>query len=89
MPKRVTPQARQLQYEADLAAAGYRDDEYGLPIGASRHGLGCQCPYCYDEPDEEPPVAEYDSGLEADEAACRSTDTSCPRTTSEASHERL
>jgi hypothetical protein len=70
--EKQTPQARQLQYEADLAAAdladsGYRDDEYGPPIGASRHGLGCQCSYCYDEPEEEPPVAEYDSGPEADE----------------------
>jgi hypothetical protein len=52
-----TPQARQLQLEADLAAAdlagsGYAGD-YGPPVGAGRHGLGCQCPYCTtDEPEE-------------------------------------
>jgi hypothetical protein len=48
-----TPQARQLQRELDLtladnAAAGYGDD-YGPSVGASRHGSGCQCPYCYDD----------------------------------------
>jgi hypothetical protein len=46
-----TPQAQQLQYEADVAAAdlaasGYADDP---PIGADRHGPGCLCPYCPDE----------------------------------------
>jgi hypothetical protein len=49
-----TPQARQLQYEADvavadLAASGYADDP---PVGADRHGPGCGCPYCYDPEDE-------------------------------------
>ena len=43
-----TPQAQRLQYEADvagadLAASGY--PEYP-PVGASRHGAGCLCPYC-------------------------------------------
>lgn len=67
-----TPQARQLQLEADLAGAdlaesGYRPDDHGPPVGADRHGLECQCPYCYDEPEEEPPVAEYDPGPEVDD----------------------
>ena len=70
--EKQTLQAGQLQYEADLAAAdladsGYRDDEYGPPVDADRHGLGCQCPYCYDQPGEGPPAAEYDPGPEADE----------------------
>jgi hypothetical protein len=56
--EKQTPQARQLQYEADLAAAdlaesGYDPGGYGLLVGAGRHGRGCQCPYCYDEPDDD------------------------------------
>ncbi len=35
-----TPQARQLQYEADLAAADLAASGY------DRHGPGCPCPYC-------------------------------------------
>jgi chromosome segregation ATPase len=48
-----TPQARQLRYEADLAAADLAESGYGQPepVGASRHGPGCLCPYCPD-PDE-------------------------------------
>jgi hypothetical protein len=56
-----TPQARQLQLEADLAAADLAESGY------DRHGRDCQCPYCYDEPEEEPPVAEYDPGPEVDD----------------------
>ena len=44
-----TPQARQLQVEADLAAADLAESGY------DRHGRDCQCPYCStdeDEPDE-------------------------------------
>ena len=53
---RQTPAARQAQYEADLAAADVAESGYDRdpPIGADRHGLGCQCPYCYDEADLEP-----------------------------------
>ena len=70
--EKQTPQARQLQLEADLAAAdlaesGYNSGDYGPPVGATRHGVGCQCPYCYDEPEEEPPTAEYDPGPEVDD----------------------
>jgi hypothetical protein len=70
--EKQTPQARQLQLEADLAtadfaASGYRYDEYGPPAGAGRHGRNCQCPYCYVEPEEEPPVVEYDPGPEVDD----------------------
>jgi hypothetical protein len=35
-----TPQARQLQYEADVAAADAAEYD--------RHGRGCGCSYCYD-----------------------------------------
>jgi hypothetical protein len=40
-----TPQARQLQYEADIAMAdaGYYD----------RHGDDCDCPYCGTDEDRE------------------------------------
>ena len=67
-----TPEARQLQLEADLAAAdlaesGYRLDDYGPPAGAGRHGSRCQCPYCYVEPEAAPPVTEYDPGPEVDD----------------------
>ncbi|MGH3222572.1 MAG: hypothetical protein ACRDPY_28400 [Streptosporangiaceae bacterium] len=70
--EKQTPQARQLQLEADqaaadLAASGYRLDDYGPPVGADRHGRDCRCPYCYDEPEEEPPVVEYDPGPEVDD----------------------
>jgi hypothetical protein len=56
-----TPHARQLQYEADqaaadLAASGY--DERGEPFGADRHGPGCLCPYC--PPEEDDPSLEVD-----------------------------
>jgi small-conductance mechanosensitive channel len=37
-----TPQARQLQHEADQAAADLAESGY------DRHGFGCGCPYCYD-----------------------------------------
>lgn len=61
-----TPQARQLQLEADLAAAdlaasGY--DDRPDPIGTDRHGAGCQCPYCYDPGD----LVEFDPGPECDD----------------------
>jgi hypothetical protein len=48
-----TPQARQLQLEADQAAADLAESGYGWPgpVGADRHGPGCLCPYCPD-PDE-------------------------------------
>jgi hypothetical protein len=48
-----TPQARQLQYEADVAAADLAAAGYGQdpPAGADRHGPGCLCPYCPDAED--------------------------------------
>jgi len=52
--ERDTPQARQVEHEADLAAAGLAEsgaDERGDPVGTDRHGPGCGCPWCYD-PDE-------------------------------------
>jgi len=58
-----TPQARQLQLEADLAAADLAGSGYDRwpPEGADRHGPGCECPEYYDpEPDD------YDPGPEAD-----------------------
>jgi hypothetical protein len=60
--EKQTPQARQLQYEADLAAAdlaesGYGSSGYGPPVGAGRHGRDCQCPYCLDDPGDEPEPA--------------------------------
>jgi hypothetical protein len=61
-----TPQARQLQLEADLAAdlAGSGDDRWP-PQGADRHGPGCQCPECYDpEPGGHTPGPEADAGRE-------------------------
>ena len=44
-----TPQARQLQLEADLAAADLAESgcDRWPPEGADRHGPGCQCPECY------------------------------------------
>ena len=64
-----TPQARQLQLEADLAAANLAESGYDRcsPQGASRHGASCQCPWCYGpEPDERnlKPQAEVGSELE-------------------------
>ena len=52
--ERQTPQARQLQHEADRAASDLTASGYDRepPIGADRHGPGCQCPYCYDPQDE-------------------------------------
>jgi hypothetical protein len=44
-----TPQARQLQLEADLAAADLAESGY------DRHGRGCGCSYCYDDEDEVTP----------------------------------
>lgn len=49
-----TPQARQLQYEADLAAADLAES------ADDRHGPDCQCSYCYHDPDED----DYDLGPE-------------------------
>jgi hypothetical protein len=59
-----TPQARQLQVEADLAAADLAESGYDPwpPEGADRHGPGCQCPECYD-----PEPEEYDPGPEVDD----------------------
>jgi len=69
-----TPQARQLAYEADLAAAdlaasGYDDTYEGqAPVGTDRHGASCLCPYCYDEPDDyDMPGYDYDPGPERDD----------------------
>jgi hypothetical protein len=63
-----TPQARQLQLEADLAAADLAEsgyDERGDPIDADRHGPGCLCEWCYDpEPDEQSPVPDADADRE-------------------------
>jgi hypothetical protein len=53
-----TPQARQLQLEADLAAADLAESGYG------RHGPGCQCPYCCDDPDD---CDDYHPGPECDD----------------------
>jgi hypothetical protein len=53
-----TPQARQLQYEADIAAADLAASGYG------RHGLGCDCPYCGTDEDE---PEDYDPGPEVDD----------------------
>ena len=36
--ERSTPEARQLQHEADIA---------GADSGYDRHGRDCQCSYCY------------------------------------------
>jgi hypothetical protein len=61
-----TPQARQLQHEADVAAADLAASGYGQdpPIGADRHGPGCLCPYC---PGDEPEPEDYDPGPEVDD----------------------
>jgi len=57
--EKQTPQARQLQLEADLAAADLAESGY------DRHGRDCQCSYC--ATDEEPEHAEYDPGPEVDD----------------------
>ena len=46
--EKQTPRARQLQLEADQAAADLAESGY------DRHGRDCQCPFCTtdDEPDE-------------------------------------
>jgi len=50
-----TPQARQLQLEADLAAADLAESGY------DRHGRDCRCSYCATDEDwpEERGVSEY------------------------------
>jgi hypothetical protein len=69
--EKQTPQARQLQYEADLAAAdlaesGYDPGAYGPPVGADRHGRGCQRPYYNAEPDDDQVgVPERQTGVAA------------------------
>jgi hypothetical protein len=63
-----TPQGRQLQLEADLAAADLAEsgyDERGDPIDADRHGPGCRCPWCPGpEPDEPGPGPQAETGRE-------------------------
>jgi hypothetical protein len=57
-----TPQARQLQYEADLAAADLAESGY------DRHGRDCRCSYCaIDDEEPEPEPEEYDPGPEVDD----------------------
>ena len=58
-----TPQARQLQLEADQAAADLAESGY------DRHGRDCGCSYCAtDEPEPgEYEPGEYDPGPEADD----------------------
>jgi len=76
-----TPQARQLAYEADLAAADLAAsgcDDRPEPIGTDRHGASCLCPWCFDEPDDyDYPEYHDDSGPEGDDQAggpeCRIT----------------
>jgi hypothetical protein len=60
-----TPQARQLQLEADLAAADLAASGYDRwpPEGAGRPGPGCECPECPGpEPDEHSHGATADAG---------------------------
>jgi hypothetical protein len=66
--ERSTPEARQAEYEADIAAADLAASGYDdwPPVGADRHGPGCKCPYC-PEMDDEPEPKEYDPGPEADD----------------------
>jgi len=62
--EKSTPQARQLQYEADLAAADLAASGYAdyPPIGAERHGEGCLCPYCPPlDGEDESPLARRDA----------------------------
>lgn len=61
--------ARQLQLEADLAAADLAESGYDRwpPVGADRHGRGCECPECYaPEPDVYGPGPE--AGLDREPA---------------------
>jgi hypothetical protein len=53
-----TPQAQQLQLEADLAAADLAESGY------DRHGRDCQCSYCATD---EPETDKYDPGPEVDD----------------------
>jgi hypothetical protein len=64
--ERSTPQAHQLQHEADIAAADLAESGFDNdpPVGADRHGPGCLCPYC---PDDEPEPEDCDPGPEADD----------------------
>jgi hypothetical protein len=65
--KAQTPQARQLQLEADLAAADLAESGYDRypPEGADRHGPLCECPECYDpQPDEHGPGPAAVAGRE-------------------------
>jgi hypothetical protein len=57
-----TPQARQLQLEADQATADLAESGY------DRHVRGCQCGYCWrDEEEDEPEPEPYDPGPECDD----------------------
>ena len=58
-----TPQARQLQLEADLAAADLAESGY------DHHGRDCQCPYCYNDPDNHD---DYDPRPECDDQGWQS-----------------
>jgi hypothetical protein len=53
-----TPQARQLELEADLAGADLAESGY------DRHGRDCQCSYCATD---EPETDEYYPGPEVDD----------------------
>jgi hypothetical protein len=53
-----TPHARQLQLEADLAAADLAES------GCDRHGRNCQCPYCSNDADNHD---DYDPGPGCDD----------------------
>lgn len=44
--QKETPQARQAQHEADVAAADL------AASGMDRHGSACECSYCYVSPGE-------------------------------------
>ena len=64
--EKQTPQARQLQLEADQAAADLAESGY------DRHGRDCRCPFCYYDPEDEdqadePELPEHDPGPEADD----------------------
>jgi hypothetical protein len=62
--EKQTPQARQLQLEADQAAADLAESGY------DRHGRGCQCPYCATDDEnqaDEPEPEGYDPGPEIDD----------------------
>jgi hypothetical protein len=50
-----TPQARQLQLEADLAAADHAESGY------DQHGRGCECPECYVPPEADQSPVEAGS----------------------------